>query len=188
MAIILFFGIVSSIISAFRDYLESLHLGCQFNQRGGEITMGAGNNHEYHAAKRILPLFLAVISLNGCAAAPETTMPTPPSVARKDLLTAALSPERVVARVEIKEVTLGPRLKAPLHLHPCPVVGVVTEGTIAFQIEGKPVLHLKAGDPFYEPANVRIARFDNDAAVPAKFSVFYLLGKDELELIRLLPK
>jgi quercetin dioxygenase-like cupin family protein len=107
---------------------------------------------------------------------------------RKDLLTAMVDSEKSIAKVEIKEVTMGPKQKAPLHLHPCPTVGVITEGTISFQIEGKPVQHLKAGDAFYEPANVRVAKFDNNGDTPAKFVVFYLLGKDEHEIVRILPK
>lgn len=107
------------------------------------------------------------------------------SVTRKLLLKAAINPEKTVAAVEIQEVTLGPKQKVPLHLHPCPTLGVVTEGTIAFQIEGQPIQQLKAGDAFYEPANVRVARFDNDGDVPAKFIVHYLLGKGEQETLRI---
>jgi quercetin dioxygenase-like cupin family protein len=107
-------------------------------------------------------------------------------VTRKDLLTAIVDPEKPTTRVEIKEVTMGPKQKAPLHLHPCPTVGVITEGTISFQIEGAPVQTLKAGDAFYEPAHVRVARFDNDGDAPARFVVFYLLGKDEDETVRVL--
>lgn len=113
-------------------------------------------------------------------------MPTTSSITRKALLTATITPEQSIASVEIKEVTLGPKQKAPLHLHPCPVVGVITEGTIAFQIEGEAVQYLKVGDAFYEPANVRVARFDNDGEKPATFAVFYMLGKDEHELIQIL--
>ncbi len=83
---------------------------------------------------------------------------------------------------------MGPKQKAPLHLHPCPVVGVVTEGTISFQIEGDIVQYLNVGDAFYEPANVRVAHFDNDGETPAKFTAFYLLGKNEDELIRILSE
>ncbi len=115
-------------------------------------------------------------------------MPATPSVTRKDLLTATIAPEKSVSAIEIKEVTMGPKQKAPLHLHPCPVVGVITAGTIAFQIEGQAVQHLNVGDAFYEPADVPVARFDNDGDTPAKFSAFYLLGKDEHEIIRMLPK
>lgn len=109
-----------------------------------------------------------------------------PPVSRKTLLTATVDPEKAVATVDIQEVTMGPKQKAPLHLHPCPTLGVVTEGTITFQIEGQPVQYLKAGDAFYEPAHVRVARFDNDGDKPARFVVHYLLGKDEHETVRIL--
>jgi quercetin dioxygenase-like cupin family protein len=109
-----------------------------------------------------------------------------PSVTRKDLLTAVVDSDKSVSKVEIQEVTMGPKQKAPLHLHPCPTVGVITEGTISFQIEGQPVRYLEIGDAFYEPANARVAKFNNDRDVPAKFVVFYLLGKGENETVRIL--
>lgn len=115
-------------------------------------------------------------------------MPTPPVVTRKDLLTAIIDAGKTVTKVEIKEVTMGPKQAAPLHLHPCPVVGVVTEGSIAYQVDGEAVQHLQVGDAFYEPADVCVARFDNDSDSPAKFVAFYLLGQDEEELIRILPE
>lgn len=110
-----------------------------------------------------------------------------PPVLRRDLLRAALSPAKTVTLVDGKEVTLGPKQKAPVHLHPCPVVGVVTVGVIAFQVEGEPVRRLRAGDAFYEPAGARILRFDNEGDTPAVFTAFYLAGPDDHELIRLLP-
>jgi len=109
-----------------------------------------------------------------------------PSVLRKDLLTAIVDSEKSVSRVEVQEVTMGPKQKAPLHLHPCPTVGIIIEGAISFQIYGRPVQHLKTGDAFYEPANVKVAKFDNDGDVPAKFVVFYLLGEDEIETVCIL--
>lgn len=127
-------------------------------------------------------LFCAVIN------ADETAKPVPSSVIRKELLKAVIDSGKSVSAVEIKEVTLEPGYKIPLHLHPCPTVGLVTEGSIAFQIEGKPVQYLKAGDAFYEPADARVTRFDNEGNTPAKFVVFYLLGKDEKEVIRILAK
>jgi quercetin dioxygenase-like cupin family protein len=139
--------------------------------------------------RNVARLFLlACIFIDTAAHAQETAMPATPSVSRKDMLSALLASAQPVAKIEIKEVVLGPKLHAPLHLHPCPVVGVVLEGGIAFQIEGLPVQHLKTGDAFYEPANVRVARFDNDGAIPAKFVAFYLLDSGEQELIRLLPQ
>ncbi len=68
------------------------------------------------------------------------------------------------------------------------VLGTVTQGAIALQIEGKPVQHLKAGDAFYEPAQVPIARFDNDGESAAEFTAFYLVCGGSPELVRILAK
>ncbi len=109
-------------------------------------------------------------------------------VARKDLLTATLAAGTQVSRVEIKQVTLAPKVKAPLHLHPCPVLGTVTQGEIALQIEGKPVQHLKAGDAYYEPAHAHIARFDNEGGAAAQFTAIYMVCDGSQELVRILAK
>lgn len=91
-------------------------------------------------------------------------MQTP--VTRKELLKALIDPDKRVSRVDVQEIAMGPGAKAPLHLHPCPTIGVITEGVITFQIEGETEQHLKAGDPFYEPANVRVAKFNNETQEP----------------------
>ena len=113
-------------------------------------------------------------------------MTTGQPVQRKDLLSAHLGAGKTIVSVEIKEVTLGPRVPAPLHLHPCDVVGVITAGAIAYQIEGAPVQHLGPGDAFHEPADVRVARFDNEGDVPARFVAFYLLRSEAQDLITIL--
>ncbi len=133
---------------------------------------------------RVLLTLIFVCSL---AVGEESTHINAPIIMRKDVLTATIDPEKSVATVEIKQITLGPKQNAPLHLHPCPVVGVIVEGAIKFQIEGQAVQHLKAGDAFYEPANVHITHFDNEGDTPVIFSAFYFLGKNEHELIRILP-
>ena len=56
-------------------------------------------------------------------------------IVRKALLTAPIEGSKVVERVEIKEIELSAIQNAGLHLYPCPVVGHVVEGEIAFQIE-----------------------------------------------------
>ena len=109
-------------------------------------------------------------------------------VMRRDLLTAIIDGSKPVNKVEIQEVTMNVGIDAPLHLHPCPTMGVVTVGKIAFEIEGKPTQHLKAGAAFYEPANVRVAKFNNDGNIPVKFVVFYLLGDKEKDTICMLEK
>jgi quercetin dioxygenase-like cupin family protein len=111
-----------------------------------------------------------------------------PTVSRKDLLTAVISRTVPVSRVEVKEVTMGAGQNAPLHLHPCTTVGVVTEGTITFQIEGMPEEILKPGDAFHEPKDARISKFNNEGTVPAKFVVFYLLDEQGKDTIKILDK
>ena len=109
-------------------------------------------------------------------------------VMRKELLTAIITGGKPVTKVEIQEVTMNVGIDAPLHLHPCPTVGVVTEGQIVFEIEGEQTQHLKDGDAFYEPADVRVAKFNNEGDTPAKFVVFYLLGENEEETVRIIEK
>lgn len=109
-------------------------------------------------------------------------------VSRKDLLTAIIDGKKQVTEVDIQEVTMDVGVNAPLHLHPCPTMGIVTEGKIAFQIEGEETQHLVAGDAFYEPAGVRVAKFDNEGNIPAKFAVFYLLDDGERETIKILKQ
>jgi quercetin dioxygenase-like cupin family protein len=116
----------------------------------------------------------------------EVTMSQP--VARKELLTAIIDSGRPVAKVQIQEVTMNVGVNAPLHLHPCPTMGVVTQGQIAFEIEHAPTQHLKMGDAFYEPADVRVAQFNNEGSVPARFVVFYLLGEGQTDTVHLLEK
>ena len=109
-------------------------------------------------------------------------------VLRRELLTALIDGGKPVTKVEIQEVAMNAGIDAPLHVHPCPTVGVVTEGQIAFQIEGQQIQHLKVGDAFYEPAYVRVAKFNNEGDTPAKFVVFYLLGENEKDTVRILEK
>ena len=107
-------------------------------------------------------------------------------VMRKDLLTAVINGSKPVARVEIQEITMNVGVNAPLHSHPCPTMGVVTEGQIIFEFEDGQTRHLKKGHAFYEPAYARVTKFNNEGNAPAKFVVFYLLGENEKETVRIL--
>lgn len=114
-------------------------------------------------------------------------MPEPPPVVREALLGASLPAETEIARIEVARIELAPGQPAGLHRHPCPVVGWVVAGEIRFQVADGPVVTLRAGDAFFEPANVRIPHFDNssesDAAV---FIACYLLPPGEDRLIEML--
>jgi quercetin dioxygenase-like cupin family protein len=83
------------------------------------------------------------------------------TIYRKPLYTASLEQAKKVEKVEIKEIVFQPSQKTGLHFHPCPVVGYIAEGTVAFQVEGSEERTLRAGDAFFEPPNVKILKFDN---------------------------
>jgi quercetin dioxygenase-like cupin family protein len=109
------------------------------------------------------------------------------AIYRKPLFTAVLEQAKRVGKVEIKEIVFQPGQKTGLHFHPCPVVGYIAEGTVAFQIEGGEEKTLRPGDAFFEPPNVKILRFDNASdSKGMKFIAFYLLDTGEDELIRML--
>jgi quercetin dioxygenase-like cupin family protein len=108
-------------------------------------------------------------------------------IRRHDLLTAALDSGRHVDRVEIKRIDLAPGQATGPHRHPCPVVGHILSGSIQFQIEGRPAKTLRAGDAFFEPANLRIKSFDNSSSKEsASFVAYYLLGAEDHDIIETL--
>jgi quercetin dioxygenase-like cupin family protein len=100
------------------------------------------------------------------------------SIRRTALLTQPLhvAPDRV----EAYRVELPPGQAAGPHFHPGPVSGYVESGLIAFERDGHPVLELRPGDVFFEPAGETIHRFDNVCdSQPAAFVAFYLLRGDQ---------
>lgn len=117
------------------------------------------------------------------------TVPTPSTAPTRRILSRAIiEGQKTVERVEAVEIGFPPHFQAGLHLHACPVVGRITAGAILFQIEGQPPQTLQAGDTFLEPANARILHFDSIGDGPATFTAFYLAGKDDQELVTMLPK
>jgi quercetin dioxygenase-like cupin family protein len=135
--------------------------------------------------KTVTKLSSTGVAALGCVCV-GATIAHNPAVVRKELMSAQLDPVVQTIRVEVKSITMAPGVKAGLHLHPCPVVGVITHGTISFQIEGEEMQTLRSGDAFFEPANRRVTRFDNDGSRPAVFTAFYLVSHEDQELIKLL--
>jgi quercetin dioxygenase-like cupin family protein len=68
----------------------------------------------------------------------------------------------------------SPGHPAGYHVHNCPVVGSILEGSVVYQIEGESPSVLGPGDVFYEPEDAPVARFDaTDEGVT--FLAYYLL-------------
>lgn len=107
------------------------------------------------------------------------------TVLRKALLSQPIPP-REVRTVEVREITMAPGQKAGRHRHPCPVFGLVRNGTVLFQVEGEKERLLAAGEPFYEPRDTTVLHFDNaSASDPLTFVAFYLVDR-ESQLIEML--
>ncbi len=100
------------------------------------------------------------------------------TVVRKALLSQPIPPKEV-RMVEVREITMAPGQKAGYHRHPCPVFGLVRDGTVLFQVEGETERLLHAGESFYEPQDAPILHFDNASpTAPLTFVAFYLVDRE----------
>lgn len=132
--------------------------------------------------RQLVPYVAAVALLVICS---NLKIMAQDKIVRTPLLTAQPI-NKMVRRTEVKEIIFKPLQKTSVHLHPCPVVGYIAEGSAVFQIKGGPVQLLKQGEAFYEPANTVIEKFDNASdRLPLKFIAFYLID-DEREIIKIL--
>ena len=102
-------------------------------------------------------------------------------IKRKELSSFDIK-KRAVSIVKVVEIEFPAGQKAPLHRHPCPVIGIIVEGQCLVQVEGEPAIILKVGEAFFEPAGIPIVHFDNYSETePMKFTAYYLTnGEDEL--------
>ncbi|HET9626818.1 MAG TPA: cupin domain-containing protein [Kofleriaceae bacterium] len=101
-------------------------------------------------------------------AAPATPGFKRTELQRHDLATAGR--EAVLARAEF-----AGGVATPKHTHPGEEVGVVIEGEVMFEIDGKPALKLKAGDSFFIPPNTpHLARNASKTAGAVVVSTYIL--------------
>lgn len=110
---------------------------------------------------------------------PSTAGPEPMT---REIVLDQVLPPTPTERVEARRITLAPGYAAGLHVHNGPVFGNIESGSAVYQIEGRPESVLTAGDTFYEPADVRIARFDAlESGVT--FLAYYLLDAGQAAAI-----
>jgi quercetin dioxygenase-like cupin family protein len=111
-----------------------------------------------------------------------------PALKRDSVLDQTLPAGSPVPRI-VKGARIGfaPGQPTGLHLHPMSTVGVVTQGSFIVQIEGQPAKTLHTGDPFFEPAQAHMLRFDNASQTDrAEIVVFYLTDTADRPLIQML--
>jgi quercetin dioxygenase-like cupin family protein len=132
----------------------------------------------------MLKIFAAGLILAGLSAAQAQ-----PVIKRTPLASHVLAPAKTVSHAEVVRLDFLPGMITPHHEHPVPVIGYVEQGAFDVQIEGQAMHRYKTGDSVYEPANTRIAHFDNVSKTePAVLIATYLAGKGDKTLITLLPK
>jgi quercetin dioxygenase-like cupin family protein len=105
-----------------------------------------------------------------------------PPLSRVVLLDQALTPVQHSHRVEIRRITIAPGFAGGLHVHNGPVFGSIETGSAVYQIDGEPETILRPGDTFYEPQDVRIARFDALAEGVTFLGYFLLDDRQAVEI------
>ena len=101
-------------------------------------------------------------------------------VKRTDLQRHDLSiPGREVVQAR---VDLGPGVVAPMHNHPGEEIVYVLEGSIEYELEGKPPVTLKAGDVLFIPARTNHAA-KNVGTVNASELATYVVEKGKPLLV-----
>jgi quercetin dioxygenase-like cupin family protein len=98
-------------------------------------------------------LTVAAVLIGGCGLAAQAPAPAPaawPGVTRTDLQRHDLSaPGREMIQVR---VDFAPGASAPRHSHHGEEIVYAIEGTMEYQIDGKPAVTIKAGEVLFIPA------------------------------------
>ena len=82
-------------------------------------------------------------------------------------------------------VDLGPGVTAPKHKHPGEEIIYVIEGTIEYQLEGKPPVTLKAGDVLFIPLGIPHSAKNIGQTNAAELGTYIVpIGKPLLELVK----
>ena len=109
------------------------------------------------------------------------------TIIRRPLLAADLN-NKIVTKVDVREIVFAPGQETGLHKHPCPVFGYIAEGEAVLEVEGGRPQILSAGSAFHEPAGKVIVRFDNASHCERMRFICYYLLEGEQELIEMLPQ
>jgi quercetin dioxygenase-like cupin family protein len=99
---------------------------------------------------RTTRIMVAVALILASALAPGTVLAQQQGVKRTDLQRHDLSvPGREVIQVRVE---LAPGVAFPKHSHPGEEIVYVLEGSLEYEVEGKPPVTLMAGDVLFVPA------------------------------------
>jgi quercetin dioxygenase-like cupin family protein len=100
-------------------------------------------------------------------------------IERKKLLTVPLGDWHATA-ADVRSLHFSPGQKTGLHVHPCPTITYIVRGSAIVQLESELGQELHAAQAFYEPAGIKVLRFDNASSrVSLHFIAVYLVKGDE---------
>jgi quercetin dioxygenase-like cupin family protein len=129
-------------------------------------------------ATRIIAVAVLIIG-SGLALDVMTQTAQPPAIGRSDVLRHDLNiPEREVIQVR---VDFAPGAAFGRHTHPGAEIAYVLEGTLEYDLEGKPVT-LKAGESLFIPAGAVHAAKNVGTGNAAELAT-YLVEKDKPLLV-----
>lgn len=127
-------------------------------------------------------LVAVLTCLAGCAAtqAEKAASPATPELKAHPILSQKLPRmDGSHLRVILEQVDFGPGAFAPVHTHPCPVIGYVTEGAIQSKVKGVAEQVYTKDQAFFEAPNGvhEIAR-NGSQTRPAHLLAIHICDKD----------
>jgi AcrR family transcriptional regulator/quercetin dioxygenase-like cupin family protein len=147
-------------------------------QGGYVLARAAGDAASFDRAVAGVLALLSAYATPATAGEPADAAP----VSRTIVLDQELPAPLPTRRVEVRRIRIAPGHAAGLHVHNGPVFGSIEAGSAVYQIDGEPAAVLTPGDTFYEPAGVRIARFDAQDAGVRFLAYFPLTAGQSAEL------
>jgi quercetin dioxygenase-like cupin family protein len=112
-----------------------------------------------------------------------------PIPVRTPIGSLALSPVKSVTHVEMTRVDFAPGQEMPKHMHPVPVICVVSKGAFLASIGDQPPRQVGIGDTTIEPAGAIVHFFRNlSKTEPGQLYCSTLAGPDDKQLSVMLDK
>lgn len=130
---------------------------------------------------RALAVMAAAVLLAGCGV--NASPVSKPSIERTGVLRQDLG-DAVREAVQVR-VDFAPGAAFGMHVHPGEEIAYVLEGSLAYQIEGRPPIVLRAGDALFIPAGTRHAARNVGAGRSVELAT-YLVEKGK-PLVVLVP-
>ena len=98
-------------------------------------------------------------------------------IARPNLLLKAPvagMPQGDQQEIKVLTATIAPGGKTVFHSHDFPVTVYILEGAFTLEMEGHPIVTVKAGEAMVEPPHVRMTGYNRSATEPMRVVIFYV--------------